>query len=96
MNISLKTPWITLGAVIATALLLASSATTAETIYRKDALGNETQTLTRDGNGRWIRMDQFGNKLYHLDQYKVEGDRAYAVDTYGNTRYHEPSCRLDD
>ena len=81
--------------IMAVALLGASQVATAETIYR-DALGNETPAFKYDGNGRWIQTDRFGNKLYHLDQYKVKGNRVYAVDAYGNTKYHEPSFRLDD
>jgi hypothetical protein len=86
----------TLGVVSAVALVVTSSVTTAETIYRNDPPGNETPAFTYDGNGRWIQTDRFRNKLYHLDQYKVEGDRVYEVDAYGNTKYHEPSFRLDD
>ena len=83
-------------ATITVVLLVASSAVTAQTIYRRDALGNETPAFKYDSNGRWIQTDKFGDKLYHLDQYKVEGDRVYRTDSLGNIKYHEPSFRLDD
>jgi hypothetical protein len=64
----------------AAVLLVASSAITAQTIYRKDALGNETPAFKQDSDGRYIIRD----------------DRIYKTDPYGNIKYHEPVHRIGD
>ena len=36
--------------------------------------------------GRIIPTDPYGNKLYHRPGFKVDGDKVYEADQYGNQK----------
>ena len=43
-------------------------------------------SYTVEPEGRIVPTDRYGNKLYHQPGFKVDGDKVYEADQYGNQK----------
>lgn len=62
---------------------------------KHDRIQYSKPSYTIRPDGRIIRTDPYGNKLYSKQQYQIRGDKIIPVDAYGNKQYNKPTLVIE-